>query len=343
MTVRWQTICVLAGVASAACTPSEPTANAVGSRGACTPESLCGGCGACFDGCLCGGGTARRCAEACAESSTTDGGLSDAGIEAPLVATFATDAFDIPPGEEYFRCQNFSNPFEQDVVVVSSESFMTSGSHHLFVFQGQGLTDGALEPCGGLEFSGFVHLAQTSQSVDSYPPGVGLYVGSGVGFRVLVHYLNTSPDTVHTQIAVTLHAAQPSAVPVHASHVFINTISISVPPHSTGSAHPSCGVPKDINVIRAVSHMHRHGTYFSARATDGQLIYETNEWADPAPWRFDPPRRLKAGSTINLDCEYRNDTDFALSFGESAATNEMCILAGTYYPAADGESITCLF
>ena len=46
---------------------------------------------------------------------------------------------------------------------------------------------------------------------------------------------------------------------------------------------------------------------------------------------------------LGLNFLVDNQTDQALSFGESAATNEMCIFVGGYYPANDGEAITCLF
>ena len=86
----------------------------------------------------------------------------------------------------------------------------------------------------------------------------------------------------------------------------------------------------------------QHGTQFVARTRDGQLVYETNEWADPEPWKFDPALLIPQGGGIDIHCEYKNDSSNYLSFGESAATNEMCILSGTYYPAPNGASIICM-
>ena len=314
-------------------------------EGACTPEAQCSACGTCFDACLCGGGAARRCAESCGASATGDAGEGDAstGPDAPLVGTFVTDSFDIPPGKEFFRCQNFANPFGRDVAVLRTDSFMTAGSHHMFAFQVGGIEDGALEECSGIEFHGYLHLTQRSQETLTNPPGVGRFLSATEGIRLAVHYLNASEQTVHTEVAFTLRATEPSHVFVLASQIFANTLSISVPPHSAGSSVHSCTVPKDVSVFETGSHMHQHGTHFTARASDGQLLFETNQWAEPEPWRFASPRKLKAGTVIDVDCEYQNTTDQPLSFGESAATNEMCIFIGGYYPAAAGESITCLF
>jgi hypothetical protein len=288
-----------------------------------------------------------RCSEECA--STEPDPTGDGGADAPepargkYAATLVTEAFEIPPGEEYFRCQNFANPFGKDVAVLSTQTFMTGGSHHLFVFQRPDVSDGPLEPCSGLEFGSNIHGSQQSQQRTFYPPGVGRIHFGQIGFRVQIHYFNSSPDTVKVEIAVTIRADDPEAVPTLASAIFINTISVSVPPHSAGHAQQKCPVPKDVNLFAASSHMHRHGTYFTARTDDGELLFETNEWEEPTPWTFDPPRRLRAGSQIHIDCDYKNDTPFPLTFGESADTNEMCIFTGVYYPAGPLDAISCVF
>jgi hypothetical protein len=89
--------------------------------------------------------------------------------------------------------------------------------------------------------------------------------------------------------------------------------------------------------------MHKHGVYFTARDTQDQLLFETDEWAEPEPWLFETPRLLRGGSRIEIECLYENTTSSTLTFGESAETNEMCIFAGGYYPAELGETITCIF
>lgn len=51
---------------------------------------------------------------------------------------------------------------------------------------------------------------------------------------------------------------------------------------------------------------------------------------------------LAAGSSITFRCDYLDATDFTLSFGESTATNEMCILSGVFYPSPNGQGIVCM-
>jgi hypothetical protein len=331
--------------ALAACSSKseEPAAPAPSS---CTPEGLCGHCGSCLDECLCGGGTEARCNAEC-HAPVADAGESDSGaVASPFVATLVADAFDIEPGEEFVRCQRFANPFGQDVAVQKVETFMTSGSHHLFVFVGDNPADnedGELEACSGLTFGPNLHLSQRSHDVTRFPPGVGRAFAGKQGVRLQIHYLNSSEDVVHTEVSATISATMPDQVPILAAGVFINTFGIGVAPLSKGVAKNSCGVPKDIELFEATSHMHHHGVHFTARSSDGQLLYDTQQWAEPPAWTFEPPRHIPAGSTIDIRCDYQNDTPYSLTFGESADTNEMCIFTGAYYPAVAGEQIACIF
>ncbi|HEX4341628.1 MAG TPA: hypothetical protein VH062_37215 [Polyangiaceae bacterium] len=359
LVLRLTVSALLASLSGCSTSPSG-TADVTGAAGGgtthvtkgCTPDDECGACASCFDECLCGGGTTARCTKTCSTPppavASADAGKptapSDSGApKDDMPATFVADGFDIPPGGETFQCQNFENPYGRDVAVLSSEAFMTVGSHHMFLFLESTNEKGPLVPCSGLSFGTYVHLAQKSESRIDYPPGVGMIVHGSSGFQIMVHYLNSSSDPIHAVVAATLHATEPANVAIHAGQIFANTLSVSIPPRSMTTVTHSCGIPKDVNLFTAASHMHSHGVHYIARDSDGQLLYETKDWAEPEPWTFTPPRLLKAGSTIDVSCDYDNETDQALSFGESAATNEMCIFVGGYYPAADDESITCLF
>jgi len=63
------------------------------------------------------------------------------------------------------------------------------------------------------------------------------------------------------------------------------------------------------------------------------MLYQTTNWDDP-PLEA-KSIDLAAGDQIQWSCTYNNDTGGILTFGESAATNEMCIFTGQYYPAPD--------
>jgi hypothetical protein len=290
-----------------------------------------GGCGAsCYQKCLCEGKGHDACVEGCW------GGPSQLQR-----VVLKSEAFTIQPGEEVYRCQNFANPFGKDVEIQATESFMSPGSHHLFAFYKEGATDGALEECSGLEFSSSLHTAQTPYNLFDYPAGVAVPVKASQGIRLAVHYINPSDKPVEVAITAAFYLAEPGTVSEHSGHLFFNNPLIFVAAHSAGKATKTCTLPRDIKLFTATSHMHRFGKKFTAEADDGTPIFETTFWSDPEFKRFDPPLLLKKGQKITYTCEYQNSGDKPLTFGESAVTNEMCILSGRYFGEGNGAPIDC--
>jgi hypothetical protein len=95
--------------------------------------------------------------------------------------------------------------------------------------------------------------------------------------------------------------------------------------------------------------MHSRGTLFTVltndKLTDGLgILYESKEWSEPTPREYplQPPFTVHAGSKITYQCTYENHTDNTIQAGLSAATNEMCILHGMYWPRVAPEVETCL-
>ncbi len=258
-------------------------------------------------------------------------------------ATISFTPTQVAPGGEIFKCQNFENPFGfTDVEILRSESFMTTGSHHMFVFYQDNSFNGGVEDCSGLEFGQTIHSAARPQQINDYPDGVGRRIVGSQGLRVLVHYLNTTPTTQTMEINVTFDYVPPGSITGVAGSVFANQPFINVPPRSPGSAGGSCGVPMDVFLLGGVSHMHQYGTHFIANTNTGVELYQGTEWNEPTPRAFDPPLFLGAGTRIDYSCQYNNHSAQTLTFGDSAQFNEMCIFAGTYYTeGGDGRSISC--
>jgi hypothetical protein len=93
--------------------------------------------------------------------------------------------------------------------------------------------------------------------------------------------------------------------------------------------------------------MHRRGVHFEADVlppaghdAGAGPIYSTNEWTEPTPDDFDPPRDVATGTVIQFTCTYDNPDAVTYTFGDSALTNEMCIFQGTFYPSPTGLGIT---
>ena len=265
-------------------------------------------------------------------SGTTTSGGTSVGDE----LTLTLESFTVPPGGEVYKCQNFSNPFGGgDAEVSEFESHMAKGSHHLLLFYKDGATDGALEDCSGLEFAATPYSTQLPDDSLSFPDGVAATIPATTGLRIQSHYLNTTADTITAHVAVTFHLAAPGSVTQHAGVLFVVQPNIHIPAHSSQVVTDDCSIPQDMNLIKAGSHMHKHGTDFIATGAGNTLVHTTT-WDDPAPTKFDPPDVLHAGDPLHFACTFQNDGDTPLTFGESASTNEMCIFVGSFFPIADG-------
>ena len=66
-------------------------------------------------------------------------------------------------------------------------------------------------------------------------------------------------------------------------------------------------------------------------------------WSEPHAQNYpsDPPVTLHGGSNLSFSCTYHNTTAQTFVFGQSAATNEMCILHGMYWPRLDRNTEQC--
>ncbi|HEX4334809.1 MAG TPA: hypothetical protein VH062_02780 [Polyangiaceae bacterium] len=265
------------------------------------------------------------------------GGVGGAATTDPNSFSIQTATIPLAPGAEEVKCQNFTNPIGKDIAVIETDSEMIS-SHHMFVFHDPSFKDtNSVADCSGIEFHDLFHMAQTPSQATVYPPGVGRKLLGTEGLRVLVHLLNTTSDAKTAQVTVTFHTAEISSLKNIAVSLFLNTAFLSVPPGMSTQSRTSGALPADTNLLLAVSHMHSRAVNFTAKTSDGVMIYQGTQWNEPVPTYYTAPYpKLKKGTTINWACTYNNNTGMTLTFGESANTNEMCILAGVVYPDQAG-------
>lgn len=283
-----------------------------------------------------GGSTSTGTTTTSASGGSTSTG-TETGSQTGETVTIEMDSFDIPSGAEVYKCQNFANPFGGDADVSGFESHMTKGSHHLLLFYTDGASNGALEDCSGLEFAATPYSTQLPDDAVTFPAGVAAAIPSSKGLRLQSHYLNTSADTVTAHVKMTFHLAAPGTVKEHAGVLFVVQTEIYVEPNSTKEITYDCNIPKDMKVLKTASHMHKHGTKFASTVA-GAPFYNTETWDEPEPALFDPPMALKAGDPLHFGCTFVNASPDTLTFGESAASNEMCILVASFYPAAPGQT-----
>lgn len=274
-------------------------------------------------------------------STSTSTSSSSTSTVLGETVTLEMDSFDVPPGGEVYKCQNFANPFGGDADVSAFESHMTPGSHHLLLFYKDVVSNGPLQDCSGLEFAATPYSTQLPDDTVAFPPGVAAAIPPSLGLRLQSHYLNTTAETVTAHVKVILHLAAPGTVTDRAAVLFIVQPNIHIPPNTTQDVTYDCNIPVDMSVIKTASHMHKHGTKFVSTVA-GAPFYSTDTWDEPKPAFFDPPMQLHAGDPLHFACTFQNNGPDTLTFGESAQTNEMCILGASFYPAPFGQpTIDC--
>jgi hypothetical protein len=140
-----------------------------------------------------------------------------------------------------------------------------------------------------------------------------------------------------------MYIAKPGAVTQHAGVLFLNNATMTVAATCT-SGCPSTDtytLPQAVNVLSTEGHMHKYGTNFVTTVSpapsslpSGQL-YQSTVWDEPAPQDYAPAVLIPAGTTVTWTCTDVNTTGAELTFGESAATNVMCISQSIIYPITD--------
>lgn len=287
----------------------------------------------------------------CTEDAASPSG---ALLDAPAEGEGLQLAMHVPlaPGEEATYCQSFVVP-EGEVYEVSRFVHRYSeGSHHLLVYRTDMTAEEAAAhatpyDCETTQFAYPVaYAAQTSEGELAFPDDVALFFQPGEVLLLQAHYLNATPDALEANVALNLWKNEGHAA-TEAGTLFFYDWAIVVPPgESTASMH--CIIPEDINLVFAMSHMHRRGIGYDSRivgeqpALEGSL-YATTAWEEVSPAQFEPGVTIQAGQAIDYECHYRNNEDRTIIEGPSAIDNEMCMFVGTYYPKLEPEVESCLF
>lgn len=264
---------------------------------------------------------------------------------------------DVPGGSEIHKCRFFRVPTDFGGHVRKLGHRYTPGSHHVLLYRTD-LTDippgedGVVDCFApGREVmshaQGIVYASQSPVGEVKLPEGVGLPITAGSVLLLQAHYLNASPSQLAAEVDVRLTLAEAGSVKEDAGVLFFYDPFIAVPPNARASALMRCAIPKDIELLTGLSHMHKRGVGFEAfvDAPGGEMasapFYASTDWDHPAP--LDKPMKIAAGSRLRFRCDYSNvggDNEYVQ--GQSADKDEMCIFTGLYHPAMAREDDFCV-
>lgn len=261
----------------------------------------------------------------------------------------------IPPGEEHTYCYYFRTPNTEPMVIKSWRSVMAPGSHHMIMFT-TGQTDkmppGTVSEanCGltvqGASLPVWTYAAQNADTTVELPSddGTGKPLGQEIapntaGFFQM-HYLNTTenPLTVH----VTLNAnAYDAGVAYTRTEAFISFNSqIMIGAGATGVvAAKTCNAPAGAKFWMLSTHAHKQAVkteVVNGPADGTDVAFMSTDWEHPGAKMFTGPFYTFDSGKFTYRCTYDNVGDNAghpITTGDSAATDEMCMGTGYYFPA----------
>ncbi len=250
----------------------------------------------------------------------------------------------ILPGGESFYCyyKNVPGTENGEVDLGGFKSWMTAqSSHHFITFLAGSAgavkqADGALQTCA---FGAGQWVYATSKSgmivgMDM-PDGVGLPMTSGAQLIMNMHLINTGDTPVSP--VVKLNGYYAKNIKYKAASMASFNIGINVPPMGTQTVRGTCTPPAGSNFFLLTTHTHKFATaadinYVSGGQTTN--LVHTTDWESPGTHIWQAPNFLttKAGDTFTYSCTYQNPNSFAVTVGETAARNEMCMAIGYFFP-----------
>jgi hypothetical protein len=277
----------------------------------------------------------------------------------------------VPSGMERTVCVTGQFPLSVPVDIVQIATRQIS-SHHVIFYKFQ---SGAMPPVnsmpidcppldllsgGAIKMPLFIgESADQSQNVLPLPPGVAYHFDPGDYYKIEVHVVNATQSDISANVDVYLSPSEANAQIIYADMLFLNDVSGltksydssgkgGLPPMAQTQIDPAFSmISSDYKIFGITTHEHHLGTSVSVSESSGvndsgTSLFTNLDWQHPTLYRLpdSQPLIFSAGQGLRWICDYNNTTTNYVVFGESALTNEMCIIWAYYYPSAGFQMFT---
>jgi Copper type II ascorbate-dependent monooxygenase, C-terminal domain len=274
---------------------------------------------------------------------------SDVGIQFSTVAK----AYAVQPNQEIFP--NFCVTVPKDIQVGGFQSWMSEGSSHHFILY-KGATGGG-STCS-LGANNWMYASSTPGQVvtENWPANVGLSVPNGTQLILNMHFINPGTTVSYPQIKVNLLFAK-NVMYQAGTMVSFNT-QINIPGATsagpgTQTVSGTCSAPAGAKFFTMSTHTHKHATAawidFIHAGSTTEIVHTGStstypadqepgsgtDWEHPGVGLWTAPNFLtiQSGDSFTYHCSYSNTATTSVTVGETAASNEMCMAIGYYFPA----------
>jgi len=281
-----------------------------------------------------------------------DVGPTPDGSDIPPDRGFVITSIDVPisPGQEITRCFFFRTPNTELLAIKRWSSVMTPGSHHMIMFL-TGNTDVgtpgtvSANDCGGASANGvpvWTYAAQTATADMLLPSddGTGQPLAQEIPANTAgyfqMHYLNGTDNTIMAHVKLTAEAYEAgTAYTQTAAYVTFNG-NISIAPNAVGDVESqTCSTPAGTKFWLMSTHAHKQAVHTEVK-DGGNVVFASDDWEHPGEALFNAPTFYSfATNKLTYSCTYNNTGDNksrTITTGNSAATDEMCMASGYYFP-----------
>ncbi len=301
------------------------------------------------------------------------GGTDPAGDDQPdpsiveETPAFTIESSDITvnPGEEFTKCFYFTTPNTDKVVVAKWVSEMSPGSHHMIMFRtltGDQPADGTVDDCSGA-IAVPIYGTQVAHEEIQFPDDDGF--GQPLGQELYetkgyfqMHYFNATSEALSAKVKISAYALIPEIAEHVGNYTKTDLVAtynndIAIPPHAMDlKVTATCPAIEDVNIWQMSTHSHKQSV--ATKISDGSaMVFESTDWEHPGDRRWSAPEfHTFSSGEMTWECTYTNmgeNQDRTIRAGQSAKTDEMCMMTGYYFPAngprgcvMDSGTCTCL-
>jgi len=251
------------------------------------------------------------------------------------------DKYILQPGEENVVDLSAVSGNEEDIVYYYRQYRMRPGSHHVIL------------TADGRSIGGTQNLARDNPENGVIPPendNIGLPLKAKATINANMHFYNFSDKPMLRELWVNYWYKDPATVTETANRIFSMTGVRAAVAHSHVVVGASCEISGNGRVLSLAGHRHMNNVRFSVWHKTGDqrtLVFDDYDAEHPGVLEFnslvsnplpDPAAKkmggvsgilnVKAGDTLDFECEIINTTDKNFVGLNEAADDEMCILTG---------------
>ena len=261
----------------------------------------------------------------------------------------------VQPGTEDTQCVILSLGNDSEIRVNEFTNELGATSHHFIVYRIPNDTPEQPDPFPCQPFTDILEgaplmITQKASDTLRLPEGVAYTLEANQKIRLEMHFINATDTAQELSATSTFTTIADSDFEHEADFIFMGDVDINIPPMSTATVGPTfLEIPPamyGVNFFAITGHTHQWGTDVQVATmpmSGGQetMVYDIEQfnWDEPETVMHTPAFSIPDGGGFNFLCEYNNQSNSTVGFGEGA-NDEMCFFWAYYYPST-GQPRVC--